>query len=91
MREAARGGSLRFAIVAEDTSDNSLDKLVPLLAKRGVPYAVAFTRDQLGLAVGKAPLSAVGITDASLAAQIAKALAANDGGREVSANSDGSS
>lgn len=91
MREAARGGSLRFAIVAEDASDNSLDKLVPLLAKRGVPHAVVFTRDQLGMAVGRAPLSAVGLTDASLAAQIAKALEAQDGGREVSANSDGSS
>lgn len=74
MREAARSGTLRFAIVAEDTSDNSLDKLLPLLEKRGLPHVVAFTRDQLGAAVGRAPVSAVGITDENLALQIQKAV-----------------
>ena len=74
MREAARGGTLRFAIVAEDTSDNSLDKLLPLLEKRGLPHVVAFTRDELGAAVGRAPLSAVGITDANFAEQLRTAL-----------------
>src|SRR5687767_5540110 len=71
VREAARSGSLLFAIVAEDTSDNSQDKLLPLLKTRGVPHVVAFARDQLGGAVGRAPLSAVGVTNASLAKQLA--------------------
>jgi ribosomal protein L7Ae-like RNA K-turn-binding protein len=57
--------------VAADTSDNSIDKLLPLLLKRGVPHVVAFTRAELGIAVGHAPLSAVGVTQASLARQIA--------------------
>ena len=70
VREAARRGSLRFALVAEDTSDNSLDKLLPLLKKRGVPHVRRFTRDQLGAAVGRAPLSAVGITTKSFAEQL---------------------
>ena len=74
MREAARGGTLRFAIVAEDTSDNSLDKLLPLLEKRGLPHVVAFTREELGAAVGRAPLGAVGITDSNFAEQLHKAL-----------------
>jgi ribosomal protein L7Ae-like RNA K-turn-binding protein len=70
VRDAARRGSLRFALVAEDTSDNSLDKLLPLLVKRGVPHVMAFTRAQLGAAVGRAPISAVGITLQSFAAQL---------------------
>lgn len=74
VREAARRGTVRFAIVAADTSDNSNDKLLPLLSKSGVPHVVAFTRAELGAAVGHAPLSAVGITQESLAGQIAIAL-----------------
>jgi ribosomal protein L7Ae-like RNA K-turn-binding protein len=70
VRDAARRGALRFALGAEDTSDNSLDKLVPLLVKRGVPHVMAFTRDQLGAAVGRAPISAVGITLQSFAEQL---------------------
>ena len=74
VREAARRGTVHFAVVAADTSDNSNDKLLPLLSRRGVPHVVAFTRAELGAAVGHAPLSAVGITQASLARQIAAAL-----------------
>jgi ribosomal protein L7Ae-like RNA K-turn-binding protein len=70
VRDAVRGGEVLFVIVAADVSDNSLDKLVPLLEKRGVPHVVRFDRAQLGDAVGKAPLSAVGLTDASFAARL---------------------
>jgi ribosomal protein L7Ae-like RNA K-turn-binding protein len=74
VRDAARRGALRFVLVAGDTSDNSLDKLVPLLVKRGVPHVVGFTRAELGTAVGRAPLSAVGITNRSFAQQLQKTL-----------------
>ena len=70
VREAVRAGSMRLVIVAADASANSLDKLVPLLEKRRVPHVVRFDRAQLGDAVGKAPLSAVGLTDASFAARL---------------------
>ncbi len=83
VREAARKGSLRFALVAADVSDNSLDKLLPVLRKRRVPHAVMFTRDQLGQAVGKSPLSAVGITHPSFAAKLRALLpGAESGGAE---------
>ena len=70
VREAVRAGDVILAIVAADASDNSLDKLVPLLEKRGVAHVVRYDRAQLGDAVGKAPLSAVGLTDASFAARL---------------------
>jgi len=74
VRVAARAATLRFAIVAEDVSANSLDKLVPFLDARGIPYVRAFTREDLGAAVGKAPLSAVGITDETLSLRIRREL-----------------
>ena len=74
VRVAARTATLRFAIVAKDVSANSLDKLVPLLDARGIPYVRAFTRDELGAAVGKAPLSAIGITDETLSLRIRREL-----------------
>jgi ribosomal protein L7Ae-like RNA K-turn-binding protein len=74
VRVAARAATLRFAIVAEDVSANSLDKLVPLLNARGIPYVRAFTREDLGAAVGKAPLSAIGITDETLSLRIRREL-----------------
>jgi ribosomal protein L7Ae-like RNA K-turn-binding protein len=79
VRDAARSGLLRFAVVAEDTSDNSIDKLLPLLRKRRVPHVVAFTRHQLGAAVGRAPLSAVGIVEHRLAQQLKACFAGESG------------
>jgi ribosomal protein L7Ae-like RNA K-turn-binding protein len=67
VRMAARGGEVRFAIVAGDASDNSREKLLPLLTALGVPLIVAYDRDALGIALGRGGLSAVGVTDTKLA------------------------
>jgi len=67
VREAARGGSLRFALLAEDASDNSRGKLEPLLEALNIPRVRRFARADLGAAVGKAPLSAVGVVEQPLA------------------------
>ncbi len=70
VREAARSGRLRLALVAGDASANAREKLIPLLESREVPHAIIGSRAGLGAAVGRAPLSAVGVTDASLAARL---------------------
>ena len=70
VREAARSGKLHFALVASDLSDNSRDKLLPLLDARQIPYAIVSDRDALGGAVGRAPLSALGITERKLASRV---------------------
>jgi ribosomal protein L7Ae-like RNA K-turn-binding protein len=70
VREAARAGALEFVLVAADASDNSRDKLLPLLAARQLPHAVRYTRAELGRAVGKAPVSAIGVTDRKFAARV---------------------
>jgi ribosomal protein L7Ae-like RNA K-turn-binding protein len=74
VREAARGDAVHFALVANDASDNSLDKLLPLLDARQIPYTVRYDRNALGGAVGKAPLSAIAITDIKLAKRVKEML-----------------
>jgi len=70
VREAARSGGLRFAVVAADASENSRDKLLPLLAARGIPHVIRYDRAELGAAIGRAPLSAVGVLEAPLAERL---------------------
>ncbi|MBI4545560.1 MAG: ribosomal L7Ae/L30e/S12e/Gadd45 family protein [Gemmatimonadetes bacterium] len=70
VREAVRGGALRLVIVAADASPNSRAKLLPLLEQRRVQHLVGFSRSELGWAVGRGPLSALGVTDAALAGRL---------------------
>jgi ribosomal protein L7Ae-like RNA K-turn-binding protein len=67
VREAARAGTLRLAVVALDASENSRGKLLPLLAARGISHVIRYERNELGAAVGRGPLGAVGVLDAALA------------------------
>jgi ribosomal protein L7Ae-like RNA K-turn-binding protein len=75
VREAVRAGGVQFVVVAADASAGAMDKLLPLLERRGVAHAVDFDRAALGGAVGRAPLSAVGVSDASLARRLRELLA----------------
>lgn len=74
VREAARGGGLRLALVAADASANSRGKLLPLLDARGIAHVVRYARGELGAAIGRAPLSAVGVMDEKLAERIGTLL-----------------
>ncbi|HEX6307923.1 MAG TPA: ribosomal L7Ae/L30e/S12e/Gadd45 family protein [Longimicrobiales bacterium] len=75
VREAARAGTLRLAVIAADASGNSRGKLLPLLAARGISHVIRFERSELGAAVGRGPLSAVGVVDGALAARLLALLA----------------
>jgi ribosomal protein L7Ae-like RNA K-turn-binding protein len=70
VREAARAGTLQLALVAADASANSRGKLLPLLEARGIAHVVQFERWELGAAVGRGPLSAVGVMDQALAVRL---------------------
>lgn len=70
VREAVRAGRIRFALVAEDLTATGRDKLVPLLEGREVSYALGYTRAELGQAVGRGPLAAVGVTNAGFARRL---------------------
>lgn len=67
VRDAAKRGRLKVAVVAADASKNSLDKVVPLLEAKRVRIVELASAVALGRAVGREQTAAVGITDAQLA------------------------
>jgi ribosomal protein L7Ae-like RNA K-turn-binding protein len=70
VREAARAETLRLAVLATDASENSRGKLLPLLTARGISHVIRYERSELGAAVGRGPLSAVGVVDSALASRL---------------------
>ncbi|MEJ2502170.1 MAG: ribosomal L7Ae/L30e/S12e/Gadd45 family protein [Gemmatimonadota bacterium] len=75
VRDGVRAGTVRFAFVAADLTATGRDKLLPLLEGSSVPFAVRYDRVDLGRAVGKSPLAAVGVTDRGFADRFAALLA----------------
>src|SRR5688500_1608068 len=67
VREAARGEGVRLVLLARDASANSREKLVPLLTARGISHVIRYDRNELGAAIGRGRLSAVGVMDRALA------------------------
>jgi ribosomal protein L7Ae-like RNA K-turn-binding protein len=67
VREAARRGKLCLALIASDASENSLNKVVPLLRARGVRVVEGIETVALGRAVGREATAVIGIVDAQLA------------------------
>ena len=80
VRQAAKKGTLAFAVIAPDASHNSLDKLMPLLRARGVRFAEAVSAAELGAAVGRESTAAVGIVDRQLAKGILDVVGSTDSG-----------
>ncbi len=67
VREAAEKGNLKLAIVALDSSENSLQKVVPLLRAKKVRMIEGISAAALGAAVGKEATTVIGIVDVHLA------------------------
>jgi ribosomal protein L7Ae-like RNA K-turn-binding protein len=78
VREAARAGTLRLAVMASDASENSRGKLLPLLTARGISHVIRYERNELGAAIGRGPLGAVGVVDTALADRLLTLM--HDGG-----------
>ena len=67
VREAAKRGKLFLAIAASDASNNSLEKVLPLLHARGITVVAGPAAAELGAAVGRDAAAVVGIVDRGLA------------------------
>lgn len=67
VREAARKGKIRLAVVAADASRHSIAKVVPLLEAKRVRIIELASAAALGQAVGREQTTAVGIVDGQLA------------------------
>jgi len=70
VRDAARRGKLKLALVAGDASKNSMDKVVPLLTARGVAMIEGLTSADLATVCGRESVSAIGVLDSGLASGI---------------------
>ena len=80
VRDAAKRGKLRIALVASDASQNSLDKVISLLDARGVKVLKDFTAGELGEIAGRNSVAVIGVSDAGLAMGISRALSVTPGG-----------
>ena len=80
VRDAARRGKLKLALVASDASQNSLDKVVSLLDARGVKIVDEFSSHELGEIAGRNSVAVIGVSDAGLANGIMRAAPAISGG-----------
>jgi ribosomal protein L7Ae-like RNA K-turn-binding protein len=67
VREGIKKDKVAFAIVAADASQNSLDKIVPLLNARRVRFIEVPSATELGGVAGREAAAVVGIVDRQLA------------------------
>jgi len=81
VRDAVRSNSARLVLLAEDAADGQIGKVANLLRHRNVPHRVWGMQEELGRAVGAAPLSAIAITDDGLAGRLFAELPAGEGPR----------
>lgn len=73
---AARAGHARLVVVASDASDHTWRRAKSFVAGTDQQcLSVPFTKDELGMAVGRTSLAMAAFTDASMALAFAKALA----------------
>lgn len=82
-RQAIRSGEAGLVLVAGDGAPGQTEKVRRTLAGSGVPHLETESAEAMGAAVGRPPLTAVAVTDASLAGALRRAL--GGGVREFSA------
>ncbi len=74
VREAVKGGAVRVAVVADDASVHSREKVTRLLAARGVATVHIASAAALGQVAGKETTAVIGVVDAQLARGILAAV-----------------
>ncbi len=79
VRRAIREGEAHLVLFAGDASRVQLDKIKTTLHDRAIPQVTLGDRNTLGAAVGLATLSAVAVTNRSLADQLIAELGSGDG------------
>jgi len=76
VRDAVRAGKVHRVILASDAASAQQQKLIPLLSARQVPYHIVLSRDELGQALGRNPVSAVAVLDRNMAQRLGELIAA---------------
>lgn len=79
IREAAADGDLQLVVLAGDATDNALGRLRGALERSGAARVRLGSRAELGSALGRGPVAAVGVTDRGLAERIRRLAAGRAG------------
>lgn len=74
VRQALRRREVDLLILAKDGSEAQRKKLIPLAEARGVPRKSFGSMNELGAAVGRGPLAAVGVIRNEFAGELKKRL-----------------
>ena len=74
-RVSAQKHEVVLAIVADDASENSRAKIVPMLKAKRIDLVGGVTAAQLGAAVGREATTVVAVMDAALARGMREAIA----------------
>jgi ribosomal protein L7Ae-like RNA K-turn-binding protein len=74
VREAVKSGAVRVAVVADDASVHSREKVTRLLTARGVTTLRIGSAAALGQAAGKDTTAVIGVVDVQLARGILAAV-----------------
>ena len=80
VRDAAQKGKLWLAVIAPDASENSLDKVVPMLRAKNISIIEGPSSAELGAAVGREATTVIGVTDGPLAKGIRDLMKAGSEG-----------
>lgn len=67
-------GRCKLLVVAQDTSPETVKRIKALCDHTNTPYVVAFSKNQLGTAVGKSPKAALAITDIGFAGSLRRMI-----------------
>jgi len=78
VRRAIREGEAHLILMAGDASSVQMDKIRTTLHEKPIPQVILGDRNTLGAAVGLATLSAVAVTNRSLAYQLIAELDGSD-------------
>jgi len=79
VRRAVRGDEVALVLLASDAAAGQAGKLLPLLEARRVPYHTLSSRNGLGSAVGRGPVSALGLTNQNFARRAGELIATRPG------------
>ena len=67
VRAALQRGQVACVVLAHDVSPRTIEKVERLAAARKIPVLRGPAAEELGAGLGRAPVQAVGVTDAALA------------------------
>lgn len=82
VRQKVRDGEVSLVILAADASPAQQGKLIPLMDARNVRYHRLSTREEIGAAIGRGPITAVGLADRNFAKRAAALIAESTAPRD---------